>query len=145
MIVPDANLLLYAYREEVAFHDPARAWWESLLNGPERVGIPWAVVAAFVRMITNRSAYRVPATPTQAFDFVNEWLDSPNVVTVNPGTRHLVLFRENLEVAGVGGNLTTDAHIAALAMEHQAEVHTNDRDFARFPGLMWRNPIRTSE
>ena len=145
MIVPDANLLLYAYREEVTFHDPARAWWESLLNGTERVGIPWAVVSAFVRMITNRSAYRVPATPTQAFDIVNEWLDSPNVLTVNPGTRHLVLFRENLEAAGVGGNLTTDAHIAAIAMEHQAEVHSNDADFARFPGLVWRNPIRTSE
>ena len=141
MIVPDTNLLLYAYREEVPLHDPAREWWESLVNGVERVGVPWSVVSGFVRILTNRSAYTNPATPSQAFDFVSRWFESPNVETINPGTRHLDLFRRNLETAGVGGNLVTDAHIAALAMEYQAEVHTNDRDFARFPGLKWRNPI----
>ena len=141
MIVPDTNLLLYAYREEVPFHHPAREWWETLVNGSERIGIPWSVVSTFVRLITNRSAYANPATPSQAFDFVNEWLESPNVLVINPGAGHLGLFRRNLEVAGVGGNLVTDAHIAALAMEYQAEVHTNDGDFARFPGLKWRNPL----
>lgn len=141
MIVPDTNLLLYAYRSEVPLHAPAREWWESLVNGDERVGIPWSVVSGFVRMITNRSAYTDPATPSQAFDFVNEWFASPNVETINPGTRHLDLFRRNLETAGVGGNLVTDAHIAALAMEYQAEVHSNDSDFARFPGLRWQNPL----
>lgn len=141
MIVPDTNLLLYAYRAEVPLHAPAREWWETLVNGDERVGVPWSVVSGFVRMITNRSAYTDPATPSQAFDFVNEWLASPNVETINPGSQHLDLFRRNLETAGVGGNLVTDAHIAAIAMEYQAEVHTNDSDFARFPGLKWRNPL----
>ena len=141
MIVPDTNLLLYAYWEEVPFHHPARQWWETQVNGSERIGIPWAVISAFVRMITNRSAYATPATPSQAFNFVNEWFESPNVGTINPGTGHIGLFRRNLETAGVGGNLVTDAHIAALAMEYQAEVHTNDSDFGRFPGLKWRNPL----
>lgn len=111
------------------------------MNGNERIGIPWAVVSGFVRMITNRSAYANPATPSHAFDLVNEWFESPNVVTINPGSGHLDLFRRNLEAAGVGGNLVTDAHIAAIAMEYQAEVHSNDSDFVRFPGLRWHNPL----
>ena len=141
VIVSDTNLLLYAYREEVPLHDHARDWWESILNGVERVGIPWTVVSAFVRMMTNRSVYSNAIMPTEAFDYVSEWFESPNVGTINPGTRHLALFRRNLEAAGIGGNLVTDAHVAALAMEYQGEVHTSDRDFARFPGLRWRNPI----
>lgn len=141
MIVPDTNLLLYAYREEVPFHEPARVWWEALVNGVERVGIPWMVVSGFIRIMTNRNVYSSPITTTQAFDFVNEWFEFPNVVTINPGTQHLNLFRRNLETAGIGGNLVVDAHIAALAMEYQAEVHTNDRDFARFLGLRWRDPL----
>ncbi len=91
--------------------------------------------------MTSPNAYRNAVTPSDAFDFVNDWFDSPNVSPINPGTRHFELFRRNLEIAGVGGNLVTDAHIAALAMEYQAEVHTNDRDFERFPGLRWHNPL----
>ena len=91
--------------------------------------------------MTNPRSVAFPISPTVAIDTVNTWFESPNVETINPGTRHLDLFGRNLEAAGIGGNLVTDAHIAALAMEYQAEVHTNDRDFARFPGLRWRNPI----
>ena len=139
--MPDVNLLLFAYREGVPQHSVARDWWESLLNGREDVGIPWAVISGFVRQMTNPRTYRNPNTPTEAFDFVDEWFGCPNVRTLDPGPRHLELFRRNLEVAGVGGNLTADAHIAALAMEYQAELHSHDSDFGRFPGLMWRDPL----
>ena len=141
MIIPDTNLFLYAYREEVEFHDVAKAWWEGLVAGREQVGIPWAVISGFVRIMTNPRSVAHPISPTEAFDTVDAWLESSHIATIDPGTRHLEFFRRNLEIAGVGGNLVTDAHIAAFAMEHSAEVHTNDRDFARFPGLKWRNPL----
>ncbi len=145
MIVPDINLLVYAYRQEVEEHGAAKEWWERLLNGSERVGLSWVVISGFVRVITHRSVSNVPMPPLLAIDAVNEWFEFPHVVTIHPGPEHLSLFRANLDAAGVGGNLVTDAHIAAIAMEYQAEVHSNDSDFARFPGLMWRNPIRTSQ
>ena len=142
MIVPDINLLVYAYREEAPEHGVARDWWERVLNGSERVGLGWVVISGFVRVITHRSVSHSPLPPSLAIDAVNEWFELPHVVVVHPGANHLSLFRANLEAVGVGGNLVTDAHIAALAMEYQAEVHTNDSDFSRFPGLKWRNPLR---
>lgn len=141
MIVPDVNLLVYAYNEAAPFHEQARRWWEGLVNGAERVGVPWLVAAGFVRLLTHPSVRERPATPMQAVDYVEEWFRFSNVVPLNPGTEHLRLFRRALDAAGVGANLVTDAHVAALAMEHQAEVHSNDADFGRFPGLRWRNPL----
>ncbi len=141
MIVPDANLLLYAYNDGAPLHVPARRWWEGMLNGSERVGIPWIVVAAFVRLMTQPPLLEYPYSPDQAIDAVESWFDLPHVSPVNPGPEHLALMRRALAAAGVGGNLVTDAHIAALAMEYQAEVHSNDADFSRFPGLRWRNPL----
>ena len=141
MIVPDVNLLVYAYNDAAPLHDPARRWWEGLVNGTALVGVPWVVVAGFVRVLTHRSVREQPATPAQAMDFVVEWFRFPNVTPLNPGSEHLKLFRRALAAAGVGGNLVTDAHVAALAIEYQAEVHSNDSDFGRFPGLRWRNPI----
>ena len=141
MIVPDVNLLVYAYNEAAPFHEQARRWWEGLVNGAERVGVPWLVAAGFVRVLTHPSVRERPATPMQAVDYVEEWFRYSNVTPLNPGAEHLRLFRRALAAAGVGANLVTDAHIAALAMEHQAEVHSNDADFGRFPGLRWRNPL----
>ena len=141
MIVPDTNLFLYAYLEEVEFHDDAKRWWESLVAGTEQVGIPWAVVTGFVRIVTNPRSVVSPVSPTVAIDTVNTWFEYPHIFTINPGSRHMELMRRNLEIAGFGGNLVPDAHIAAIAMEFQAELHTNDRDFERFPGLKWRNPL----
>ena len=141
MIIPDINLLLYAHNDLDPQHFAAKDWWEELVNGTERVGLSAVVVSGFVRIITNRSAFPNPMMPTVAVDVVKEWLDHPHITPVNPGPQHLDLFRGNLDAAGVGGNLVTDAHIAALAMEYQAEVHSNDSDFARFPGLRWRNPL----
>ncbi|MCY4474806.1 MAG: type II toxin-antitoxin system VapC family toxin [Chloroflexi bacterium] len=141
MIVPDTNMLLYAYRDDVVQHDAASLWWADLMSGREHVGLPWSVIAGFVRIMTNPRSVAFPISTTVAFDAVNEWLELDHVMTINPGSRHMGIFRRNLEAAGVGGNLVPDAHIAAIAMEYQAEVHTNDRDFARFPGLRWRNPL----
>ena len=122
-------------------HEPARRWWEGLVNGTERVGVPWLVAAGFVRLLTHPGVLQTPATPEHAVDLMAEWFRSPSVTPLNPGTQHTAIFRNMLAAAGVGGNLVTDAHIAALAIEHQAEVHSNDSDFARFPGLRWRNPL----
>ena len=141
MIVPDVNLLVYAYNDAAPLHESARRWWEGLVNGTERVGVPWIVAAGFMRLVTHRSVREQPATPMQAVDYVEEWFRFANVTPLNPGTEHLRLFRRALAAAGVGANLVTDAHVAALAMEFQAEVHSNDSDFSRFPGLRWRNPL----
>ena len=142
MIVPDVNLLVYAYNREAPLHNEARNWWAGLVNGTERVGIPWAVANSFLRLLTIRGLLATPATPAQAVDFVHEWFSQSHIAPLNPGTQHLTLVGRLLDAAGVGGNLVMDAHIAALAIEHQAEVHSNDWDFARFPGLRWRTPLR---
>ena len=141
MIVPDLNLLVYAHNYSTPFHDPARIWWEGLVNGSERVGVPWIVLAGFVRLMTHPRMLANPVTPVEAVDYVREWFRFPHVMPINPGVGHLDHFQRNLKAAGVGGNLVTDAHIAALAMEYQAEAHSNDTDFSRFPGLRWRNPL----
>lgn len=141
MIVPDLNLLVPAHAAGALLHEPARRWWEDLVNGSERVGVPWIVAAGFVRLMTHPSVLSDPAAPERAVDLMAEWFRSPSVVPLNPGTQHLSIFRSMLAAAGVGGNLVTDAHIAALAVEHQAQVHSNDSDFARFPGLRWHNPL----
>ena len=141
MIVPDTNLLLYAHHSGFPEHGAARLWWEGLVNGSQRVGVPWVVSAGFVRVITNPRAVAPPAIPAQAVDYVRGWFEFPHITPLNPGAEHLTFMREQLVAVGVGGNLVTDAHIAALAMEYQAEVHSADTDFGRFPGLRWRNPL----
>ena len=141
MIVPDINLLVYAHNEDAPFHRLARSWWQDLTNGSEQIGIPWIVASGFVRTITLRSVTPNPLPATVAVDWLSEWFELPHISAINPGREHLSLFRRNLDAAGVGGNLVTDAHIAAIAMEYQAEVHSNDSDFARFPGLRWHNPL----
>ena len=141
MIVPDINLLVYAYNDGAPHHESARRWWEDLVNGTERVGVPWVVSTGFVRLMTHPSVLVRPAAAPEAVDYVREWFRFPHVAPVNPGAEHLALFRRNLAAAGVGANLVTDSHIAAVAMEYQAEVHSNDTDFSRFPGLRWRNPL----
>ncbi len=141
MIVPDVNLLLYAHDEVAPLHPSALHWWGRLLNGTERVGIPWVVAIGFVRLATHPSALAHPRSPEEAIDYLDEWFRLPHVTPLNPGRQHLTLVRRALDAAGVGGNLATDAHIAALAIEYQAEVHSNDSDFSRFPGLRWRNPL----
>ncbi|MXY21792.1 MAG: type II toxin-antitoxin system VapC family toxin [Dehalococcoidia bacterium] len=143
MIVPDINLRLYAYNDGSPFYSVARSWWEDLVNGPERIGVPWVVVVGFVRLIINPSAIEFPMSPLEAVDNVRSWFEYPHIVPLNPGPDHLIYFQRNMEVSGIGRNLAPDAHIAALAMERGAEIHSNDSDFGRFPGLRWRNPLES--
>ncbi len=144
MIVPDVNLLVYAYNSDAPAHVAAREWWEDLLSGETPVRIPWAVCCGFVRLMTHPAVLVAPLSTEEAVAHVRSWLTQPNVECQNPGPRHLDFLLLALRQAGVGGNLVTDAHIAAVAMELQAEVHSNDADFARFPGLRWHNPLAPS-
>ena len=141
MIVPDVNLLVYAYNADAPAHRAARNWWEELLSGDQPVRLPWAVCCGFVRIMTHTAVLLHPLSTDQAVTHVRSWLDLANVEVLEPGPRHLEILQRLLGQAGIGGNLVTDAHIAALALEYQAEVHSNDADFARFPGLRWRNPL----
>lgn len=141
MIVPDTNLLVYAFNDGAPHHEAARLWWESLVNGTERVGVPWVVSTGFVRLMTHPRALTSPISPADAIVHVRDWFRYAHVTPINPGAEHLTHMQRNLDAAGVGAGLVTDAHIAALAIEYQAEVHSNDSDFSRFPGLRWRNPL----
>lgn len=142
MIIPDLNLLLYAYNPGAVNHKAAKKWWEDLLTSGSRVAIPWAVILGFIRLSTTRGVFVKPATPTEALDRIEAWFEQPGVSVLDPSPRHLSGLRSTLsEVAG--GPLTTDAHLAALAIENQAELHSNDVDFTRFPGLHLHNPLAT--
>ena len=141
MIVPDVNLLVYAYNRDAREHAGSRAWWENLLGSSQTVGLPWAVSCGFIRLMTHPAVLVTPLQPLRAIAHVKSWLDRPNVEVLDPGPRHLEVLEELLGNLGVAGNLTTDAHLAALAIEHQCELHSNDADFARFSGLRWRNPL----
>jgi uncharacterized protein len=141
VILPDLNLVVYAHNRDAPHHAAARIWWEGLLNGTEPVAVPWAVVLGFVRLMTHRSVLVHPMSPSAALTRVRAWFARPNVERLEPGQQHVDLLDRLLSAAGTGGNLTTDAHLAALAIEYQCELHSNDHDFARFPGLRWRNPL----
>lgn len=141
MIVPDVNLLIYAVNADAPEHKRATAWWEQTLTGSETVGLPWMVVLAFIRLTTRRGFFHNSLSIEQAMNLVDEWLDQPSVVILEPTVNHLRTLRQLLVQAGTGGNLTSDAHLAAIAIEHGAELWSADEDFARFSGLKWRNPL----
>lgn len=141
MIIPDVNLLVYAHNRASVGHDRARLWWEDLVDREHPIGLPWAVMLGFIRLVTHPAVLVAPLAALDAVSYVRGWLDQPSVRIVEPGPRHLDLLEQCFRSTGVGGTLTTDTHLAALAIEHQAELHSNDADFARFPGLRWRNPI----
>lgn len=141
MILPDVNLLLYAVDAETARHAKARSWLEEVLSGTEEVGFAWVVILGFVRISTNPAAFVNPLSPPEAFGYAEEWLARPVASTVNPGPHHITLMRELLHELGVAGNLSSDAHLAALAIEHGAELCSSDNDFSRFKGLRWTDPL----
>ncbi|MGD0199986.1 MAG: type II toxin-antitoxin system VapC family toxin [Bryobacteraceae bacterium] len=141
MILLDANLLIYAVNEDAPSHRKAKSWLESALSGPDTVGLAWNVLVAFLRLTTRPGLFRRPLPLETAFELIASWLDHPSATVVHAGPRHLRILRELLLPMGTGGNLTSDAHLAALAIEHGAELCSSDTDFARFPGLKWRNPL----
>lgn len=141
MIVPDANLLIYAYDTTAPAHRSARRWWEDALSGSEAVGIPWVVVLAFVRLITHPTLSEHPFTVREAEGSVAQWLACEHVQMLVPRQTTLARFFSLLEEAGLGGNLATDALIAAHAEDYGAVVHSSDRDFGRFAGVRWLNPL----
>ena len=142
MILVDANLLLYAYDSTAPEHPNARRWLEDVLAKPEPVLLPWQSIYAFLRIATNPRAWRTPLTVEEARAIVDEWLSLPNVITPSPTERHWEILREFLADSQCRGPLVADAVLAALAMEHGAELCTNDRDFSRFPKLRVVNPLR---
>jgi toxin-antitoxin system PIN domain toxin len=141
LIVPDVNLLIHAYNSGSPSHPPARQWWEGLLGGTRPVGLSWVVMLGFIRICTHRQVLANPLPITVACGHVRDWLSQPYVSVLHPGDRHAEILFSLLERLGSAGNLTTDAHLAALAIENQAELHSTDADFERFPGLRHRNPL----
>lgn len=144
MKLPDVNLLLYALDERSPRHEVARPWVEGLFGGTETVALAWSVALAFVRLTTKSQIMMEPLDVDEALDVVDGWLARPNVVVVHPGERHASILRALLSPLGSGGNLTTDAHLAALSIEYGAELCSSDADFSRFPGVRWRDPLRDS-
>ena len=141
MIVPDVNVLIHAHNSESLVHGAARRWWETQLNGTAPVGLAWVTVLGFIRIMTHRQALARPLDVSAACSAVRAWLAQPCVTILHPGDRHADILLGLLEQLGTAGNLTTDAHLAALCIEHQAELRSTDADFARFAGLRWKNPV----
>lgn len=141
MLVVDINLLIYATNSDAPDHDAARTWWESVLSADETVGLHWLVLLGFVRISTHPRIVTSPLSFEQAATVVDGWLEQPVTRTLQPSDRHWGILRQLLEPFGTAGNLTSDAHLAALAIEHGATLCSTDGDFSRFPHLRWRNPL----
>jgi uncharacterized protein len=140
----DVNLLIYAVDEDSARFAQAHPWVESVLGGRETVALPWAILLAFLRLTTKPQVMTSPLTADEALDVIEGWLARPNTVVIHPTDRHAEVLRELLAPLGTAGNLVTDAHLAALAIEHGAELNSCDADFSRFAGLRWTDPLRTA-
>lgn len=141
MIVLDANLLIYSYNSGSAVHRQARAWLETTLSSSEIVGLPWQVISAFLRVMTNPRLPSERFSLTQGAQIVDLWLARPNVQTLTAGDHYWPLFRRMVVEGQAAGALVSDAEIAALTIEYGGVLYTADRDFARFPGLRWMNPL----
>lgn len=141
MILVDANILIYASNDTASHYTKAYAWLKDQLNGSARVGLPWASLLAFLRLATNRHVFPVPLSAATAWRQVTEWLGCQSAWIPSPTERHVEIFGELVTLPGVYGNLVTDAHLAALAIEHGLTLCSTDGDFARFPKLRWLNPL----
>ena len=141
MILVDANILIYAHVNSFAQHDAARFWLDRQLNGVPRVGLPWPSLVAFLRLVTNPRVFEHPEPIADAWTQVLAWLACETAWVPQPTERHTELLGAFLALPGVHGNLVPDAHLAALALEHGLTLCSTDGDFARFPGLAWRNPL----
>lgn len=141
MILPDVNVLLYAFRTDSTEHHRYRTWLEAVVNGPAAYGMSPQVLASVMRVATHRGVYREPSTIAEASAFARALLEQPNCQVIVPGGRHWDLFLDLCQTSGAKGNLVQDAWFAALAIESGCDWITTDRDFARFAGLRWRGPF----
>ncbi len=142
MILPDTNLFIYSVNRNSPSHEAARAWLEKALSGGEPLLLAWVVILGFLRITTKIGLHDRPLTVDSACSFVQTWLNHPSVSIAHPGPEHGLILRRFLQQVGTAGNLTNDAHLAALAIEHDAVLVSADNDFARFPGLRWKNPLQ---
>lgn len=141
MIVPDANLLIYATHQASPFHAQAREWWSSALSGHEFVGLAWTSLLTYLRISTNPKVYSRPLSMDEAVSDIEVWLSAPNVHVIHPGERHPHALRA-LTPPGANGDLVNDVHLAALAWEHGGTVYSADQDFGRIPQVKWMNPLQ---
>jgi uncharacterized protein len=141
MTLIDANILLYAYDPSSSHHQAARDWLEAIFSAPEPVALTWVTLLAFLRIGTSPRAVEHPLSVNEATAIIEEWLERPMVTLLNPGERHWEILRQLMDKGQARGNLIMDAHLGALAIEHGATLATCDRDFARFPGLKFLNPL----
>jgi toxin-antitoxin system PIN domain toxin len=145
MKIIDTNLLIYAYVPALDDHVVAKRWLEETLTADESVGLAWVSVLGFLRVVTNPRIFKVPLLLDRAVAVVDEWFQQQSVEVVLPTPRHWSTLREMLTVGQAGGSMTTDAHLAALTIEHGATLYTTDRDFSRFPGVRVVNPLAERE
>jgi hypothetical protein len=138
--VVDLNVLLYAVNRDATHHEVALAWWESNLSSDESVGLPWVVLLGFLRIATNPRIFPRPLDPAEAMGRIDAWLACDTTCVVTENDEHWPTLRRLLAASGTAGNLTTDAHLAALALSHGAVLASFDADFGRFEGLRWENP-----
>lgn len=141
MKIVDINLLIYAINRDAPHHKRAKAWLENALNGDEPVGLAWVVILGFLRIVTHPRIMPNPLPPETALELMDEWLAHPNVQVVLPTARHWAVFKELISPLGTAANLTSDAHLAALAVEHGAYLYSTDNDFSRFSKLRWASPM----
>src|SRR5687767_8351709 len=145
MIVVDITLLLAAVNTRAPTHKAARQWWEEQLNSDATIGLSWLVILGFIRLTTNSKIMPEPLLLADAVAMVDEWLRRPNVKMVQVTAKHWSILQNMLHAVGHGTALTMDAHLACLGIEHDAEIATADEDFSHFPGLKWRNPLKSTE
>lgn len=141
MILVDANLLIYAVNRDADQHKQARRWLERALSGSVEIGLAWIVLLAFIRVTTRAGILTKPLHYSAALTYVDGWLKQPQVELIGPGERHWPILRNLLTNTGTAGNLTSDAHLAALAIEYGAEIYSADYDFRRFTGVAHVNPL----
>ena len=141
MKVVDINILIYAVNRDAPRHARAKEWWEQALSSEEPVGLTWIVLLGFLRIITSGRIMPNPLLAQDVIGLIEEWLHQPTARLIVPTAEHWAVFKELLEPLGTAGNLTSDAHLAALAIEHGAYLYSTDNDFARFAQLRWANPL----
>jgi toxin-antitoxin system PIN domain toxin len=141
VILVDANLLLYAVNAQAPEHAPSKAWLDRALSGTTRVGLAWPSLLAFVRLSSNPVVFRHPQTPAAAWHQVRDWLRAEVAWIPVPGDRHADILGPLIAMPMMASRLVPDAHLAALAIEHGLTLCSTDGDFAKFPGLKWRNPL----